>query len=359
MTFQSKLPPLAFLVSMAVVACGVQAQTPLELEAKRSVEVTNQSAPLMVGMFDCDSDSNVFFMSPAGRGLPNAILRISSDGRKTTHFGLASVPEFERAEVLAYAVGLDDQVYVLTAKDGQDPYVIRFDKDGQFGSAVKLEVGKGAILRRIAVGTGGNYFIGGAQQEGENLIRKQLDGIFNAHGQMTATIKLMRHDTPPTGIRTAASNLKVSDIPHLDADQMTKVQALQDAVDLSIVRAGEDGSFYFSRFDPKGPVFVVSPSGDVVKEISLVAPKEPGFGLLDVKVSKGRLAVAYAGEPPQGGTAPVKIYVYDIQTGKEIAEYHHESWQIGVGLACYSPETFTFISSDENGKMRLVTASAR
>jgi hypothetical protein len=344
---------------MALFAWAGQAQKPLELSVRESVEVANQSAALMVGLFDCDSDANVFSMLPAGRGLPNAVLRISADGRKTTHFSLTAVPEFEKSEIMAYTVGLDDQVYVLTAKDGRDPYVIRFDKDGQAGSATKLEVGKGAMLRRIAVGTGGNYFIGGAQQEGENFIRMQLDGIYNAHGQMIAPVKLIKHDMPATGVTTPAANPKVSDIPHLVPDQMTKAQQLQELVDLSIVRAGEDGNFYFSRFDPKGPVFVVSPSGEVVRQINLVAPKEPSFELLDVKVSKGRLAVAYSGEPPSGGTAPVKIYVYDIQTGKEIAEYHHENWKIGVGLACYSPDSFTFISSDENGKMRLVTASAR
>jgi len=359
MRLRSKLPLSILSLSMAVFAWAGQTQNPLELEVKGSVEVANQSAALMVGPIDCDSDSDVFFMLPAGMGLPNAINRISADGRKTTHFSLASVPEFERSEVVGYSVGLDDQVYVLTAKDGRDPYVIRFDKDGQFGSVAKLEVGKGAILRRIAVGAGGNYLIGGSQQDGEKLIAKQLDRIFNGHGQMIASVKLVKHVTPAPGLKTPAANLKVSDIPHLDADQMKKVEELQQVVDLSVVRAGEDGNFYFSRFDPKGPVFVVAPSGEVVKEINLVAPKEPGFELLDVKVSKGRLAVAYQGEPPPGGTAPVKIYVYDIQTEKEIAEYHHENRQIGVAWACYSPDTFTFISSDENGKMRLVTASAR
>lgn len=359
MTFQLKLPVSAFLVSMAVGAWAGQPQKPFELEVKGSVEVANQSAALMVGLFNCDSDANVFFMSPAGRGLPNAVRRISSDGRKTTEFSLATVPDFEKSEVLAYTVGGDDQVYVLTLKDNNDPYVIRFDKDGRFASATKLEVEKTAALRRIAVGSGGNYFLGGSQQDGENLIRRQLDGIFNGHGQMVASLKLARRDIPATGLKEPTASLKVSDIPHLDADQMKKVQELGQAVDLSIVRAGEDGNFYFSRFVPKGPVSVVSPSGEVVKEINLDAPKESDFELLDIKVSKGRLAVAYAGEPPSGGTAPVKIYVYDIQTGTEIAEYHHENWQIGTALACYSPETFTFISSDENGKMRLVTASAK
>ncbi len=354
MKLRPKLAFFAVVACVAVVGVEANAQKSLELNVKESVDVPNHSESVIVGPFDCDSDSNVFFMPPAGRSLPNAVLSVSSDGRKTTQFRLASAPEFEKSEILSYAVGRDDHLYVLAAKDGGDFYIIRFERDGNFGSATKVEVATGTVLRHIAVTTGGNYFVGGSRQEGDNFIRVDFEGIFNGQGQLIAPVKLKlaKHET-------LESSLKVSDIPHLDAAQMSKAEKLLQAVDLSFVRAGEDGTFYFSPFDPRSPVFVVSPSGEVVKQIHVASPREPDFQLLDIKVSKGRLAVAYEGEPPQGGTAPVVIYVYDVQTGKETAEFRHENWRIGTALACYSPDTFTFISSDEHGNMRLVTASAR
>jgi hypothetical protein len=353
MKFKRKLPVFAVAVCIAVTALEGHAQKALELDVKESVAVPNRSDPLLVGPIDCDSDSNVFFMPSTGRRLPNTVVSVSSDGRKTTQFRLDSAPEFEKSEVLSYAVGTDDHLYVLTGKENGSYYVVRFEKDGQFGSATKLEVAKDVFLRRLAVAAGENYLVGGSRQEGDKFIGEQFDGIFNGHGQMIAPVKLKlaKHDTPE-------GSLKASDIPHLDAAQMSKAEKLQQVVDLSVVRAGDDGNFYFSPFDPKSPVFVISPSGEVVKEIHVVSPKEPDFQLLDIKVSKGNLAVAYEGEPPQGGTAPVEIYVYHVQTGKPTAQFRHQNPRIGVTLACYSPDTFTFISS-ENGIMRLVTAAAR
>ncbi len=317
---------------------------------RESVDIANQSAALMVGSFDCDSDSNVFFMPPAGRSLPSSIVRISADGRKATPFSLASVPGFDKAVISAYSVGLDDRVYVLAAKD-DDGYVVTFDKDGQFGSASKLEVVKGSLLMRIGVTARDLYFIGGAQRKGEKKIRSEINAIFDSHGQVVASVELGQ-------ARIGDGDINISDPPIVDTDRMARDQKLQDLVDLSIVRGAEDGNFYFSRFEAKGPIFVVSPAGQVVRQIRLVPPKDPGSELLDIKLSKGRLAVGYEGEPPAGGTAPVTIDVYDAQTGDFLAQYHHENWQIGTAWACFSPDSFTFISSDENGKMRLVKAGA-
>lgn len=334
MTCRSKVlfPFVLLYLWSPLCALGWEDQKPLQLNVKESVEVATESAAVMVGPFECDSDEDVFLMPPAGKGLPNTVLKISADGRKTTRFSLASIPDFEKSDILAYSVGLDDHVYILTTKGGREPYVVTFDNAGKLSSVTKLDVGKGTVLRRIATTDGANYFIGGTRTGGERLIDKQLDGIFDARGEMIAPVTLTKR---------------------LGADES------QARINLSIVRAGEDGNFYFARLDPQYPVLMVSPQGQIIKEIRLFPPKEAGFELLDIKISRGRLAVAYQGEPPPGGTAPVRIYVYDIQGGQEIAEYFHENWQIGVALACYSHDHFTFIAADENGKMHLVTASAR
>jgi hypothetical protein len=267
---------------------------------------------------------------------------------------LHSAPEFDKSQVLGYSVGLDDDVYILASKDGHDSYIVVFDKDGKFQSAIQLGLKPGTIPRRIAVTSATNYFIGGSQQEGDNLIRNEFEGIFDGQGRMISPVKMqvMQHVK-------SIDTLRVSDIPHLDPDQAAKAQQTQQRLDLSIVRAAADGNYYFAPFDLSGPVFVVSSSGEVVKKINVAGPTEGGYELLDFKVSHGRLMLAYEGQPPSGGTAPVKIFVYDVGTGKKIAEFHHENSRIGIAIACYSQDTFTFISSDENGIMQIVAASAK
>ena len=350
--FRTLLLHVFLLGSLTTLKC--RGQEPLQLHLMKSVEVAGQSATLMIGPFQCDSEGDVFLMLPAGKALPTAILGISADGQKRTEFRLAAAPGFERSDILAYSVGRDDRVYVLSTRDGRDSYVVSFDKDGKFGSATKLEVANGTILKRIAASDGTSYFVGGMRTEGASRAEKQLDVILDAHGRIIGTVNISPDGGAPSGPR-------VSHLPSARSEEGSKeTTEAQKRMDLSIVRGGQDGNFYFAPFDPKGPVFVVSPSGQVVRRIQLTAPTGAGFELLDLEISGGRLAVAYQGQPPPGGTAPVRIYVYEAQSGQLVAEYFHENWEIGVALACYSPnDQFTFIAADENGRMHLVTASAR
>jgi hypothetical protein len=144
----------------------------------------------------------------------------------------------------------------------------------------------------------------------------------------------------------------------LDKARRAQLEEYSDSLALSIAESGHDGYVYFVRFNPNGPVYVVSAAGRAVNTFALTPPKD-GFDLLSVKASQGRVAIAFQGEAPPGGTAPVRILVFDPQSGKKLAEYFHQNWEIGTALACYTPDEFTFISSDEQGKMQLVHASAR
>jgi hypothetical protein len=90
------------------------------------------------------------------------------------------------------------------------------------------------------------------------------------------------------------------------------------------------GISIFPVLTPRGLYLWFSPAGQVIRQIKLFPPREPGSELLDIKVSKGKLAVGYQGEPPSGGTAPVTIDIYDAQTGELLVQYHLENWQIGT-----------------------------
>jgi hypothetical protein len=49
--------------------------------------------------------------------------------------------------------------------------------------------------------------------------------------------------------------------------------------------------------------------------------------------------------------------VYDTESGKQLAEYRASLSDFGMGLAVYTPDVFTFLGSDEDGKMQLQRGS--
>jgi hypothetical protein len=209
---------------------------------------------------------------------------------------------------------------------------------------------EGGGVTQLAVFNAANFFVAGSRLVNKAAPAVLFAGIFNDSGTMVATVHFPKEDTATSTSGDADVNRKSKEKP----------EQLADMIGLSIAETGGDGNIYFTRPSPNGPTYVVSPAGNVVKEIRLDDSKEGEFELSAVKAAGGRLAILYEGKPPADGTSPVKIFVYDVHTGKKMAAYFHQNFEIGNALACYSPDdTFTFISSDESGKMLLVRASAK
>ncbi|MGB9071828.1 MAG: hypothetical protein WCC22_04095 [Terriglobales bacterium] len=343
------------MASVLLLAASAAAQAPLELKVKDRVAVPAASVNIMAAPFACDSDGNVLLRPDTGRSLPE-VLKVSADGTKATHFRVTSAPGFEHSEhsaVQAFAVSPDGDIYIATTMPPSDPYLLRFDRDGQYRSSIKLESEGATAVMQLAVLSSKFFFVSGSRFGGKNDPIKSFAGVFDDNGRMVATVKF-----PPPEKRKAGRSSSGS--AHTEESSLQKLESTLDTNSLSLAESGGDDNVYFTRYEPGGPTYVVSPAGEVLKQIRLDAPKETGFELQAAKAAGGRLAIMYVGQPPDGGTSPVKIFVYNVHTGEKAATYFYRTFEIGNALACYSPDdTFTFISSEENGKMLLVRASAR
>jgi hypothetical protein len=197
------------------------------------------------------------------------------------------------------------------------------------------------------------YFVAGSQVVRDAKPATPFGAIFNDSGKMIAAVKFPRD--PQQGSRAISP-----DSARADKSSPQELEKSLGALGLSLAESGGDGNVYFTRHGPGGPAYVVSATGEVLKAIHLDDPTEAGFELMAAKAAGGMLAIMYEGHAPAGETSAVKLLVYDVRTGKSVANYFHQNFEIGNALACYSPDdTFTFISSDEGGKMILVRASAR
>ncbi|HXE90192.1 MAG TPA: hypothetical protein VNK82_04435 [Terriglobales bacterium] len=104
----------------------------------------------------------------------------------------------------------------------------------------------------------------------------------------------------------------------------------------------------------------MSAAGELLRTLQLTPPES--FRLREIKVGQGRIAAVYTRRPDRNRgetTSAVTIAVIDAVTGEKQAEYFHQSPELGLGLACYTPDTFTFVGADRQGYLELIHAAAK
>jgi hypothetical protein len=314
------------------------------LEVLDRVALPVASTGLNVGGFKSDSSGHVFF-APAARDTrgmlssPNTIVRVSAD--KAVRFLLSDIPEARRASIEDFSPGTNGDLFVITTTHigigKMESYVVHFDSDGKYVSKNRIELA-GFIPSQIAVFGSGDFLLAGWRlnfADSSDANRRPFTGVFNSRGQLLATLRL-------------AGDIK----------KETAVDDFEEAISLSMAETGADGYVYFARAAANGPVFVISPSGRVVRTIPVSAPK--GMKLVGMKPAPGWVVVVYEGKIPEGAkTPPVTMVVFDCVTGEKVAEYSHQSGEIGDALVDYTNRVFTFISTAKGGKLQFVRAGAQ
>ena len=330
-------------ILLALSGSGQERPRPSKLEIRDLVRLPPTYAGLLLGSPKCDADGNAYLVRYEPP-LSNTVLRLGADGKTIVRFSLGGVADMEKSQLVDFAVGPQNQVFELTAHPGKEPgtteaEIARFDNDGKARGTIRLDV-TDVVPRQLAILPSGFLFVAGYRYKKSDTTTQRVGfvGIFNERGQLVSSVPL-----PETH---AAADKRPSG-PNLTESE--------ELLDISVAQPGPDGNIYLARLTPRGPVFAVSPSGEPVAAHSLIPPQE-NMDLLDVKVSGGRLAAVYQGKEDQNGTAPVWIRVTDISTDEVIADYFHADYRIGVSLACYDPEIFTFVSSEE-GRLQIVRAA--
>jgi len=237
------------------------------------------------------------------------------------------------------------------SEDGYSDYLVRFDSDGGFGSASPVQGHfRGSYLGSFP---SGDLLIGGVELPPDPKTipagvplspnRAPFVGIFDSRGQLLRRVVL-----PNDAKAKDEAGEGPAGQPYIKADA-----AYQAAMVFSFVNTGQDGDVYLTRDTNGGPVYSISPSGAALDVIDLTPPR--GGTLRDVKVAGRRLMAVYSiAKANTDETAAVVVRELDLYNGQQLGDYHHSDFHIGGLLACASPPYYTFLGSNEKGKLTLV-----
>lgn len=343
---------LVFAPALFIAAFG-RAQDTQELKLTETVSVVNHKAGGALEPVKCDSHSNIYAQLYSGSGLPwnSPIVKLSPDGKAT------DFPSPQREGKTLEVVGFDPTEHggvVMLTRDSGSPYnsyVETYDDRGEFGSRFTLPAELHPM--QIAAADGGKVLVSGfyaspgSPEVTPGTPGRPFAGLFGPSGALEREV-LLTGDDEEGGDKKSAT-----------ADSGARPGAKPAPILLSgtTVQSSADGNFILSHISSGGPIYVVSPAGFALR--SFDPPTIPGAQLSSVRVTANGLAALYikkkAGST-QNEVSDVFISLLDSQSGEEQVRYHHSSCELGLSLACYDKDVFTFLTTGEDGGLEIVRA---
>jgi hypothetical protein len=280
--------------------------------------------------------------------LAEPVTKISADGQHVTMFSLNSVPGLApKSSIVTFAVGLRGEVFFL-AYNGKVPEFITFRDDGQFDSASTIDLDINSA--RFAVFPSGEFLVRGIKVSGPPGKKRQdpFTGILDRNGKLLKEITLQ--DDVQFKNRADFKD---------DADFRKEDRAAREVFWSGQAFSADDGNIYLVRPSKAALVDVLSPGGEVIRQLTL-NPPDPSFKAGSVKVAGGMVVVEFVQKIPgdsQNRISQIIYSVFDAEKGEKVYDYEGPSGIIGI-FACYTPNYFTFLEVDDNG-LSLVHAAAR
>ncbi len=299
----------------------------------------------------CDSQGHIF--SPSNRkygSAISAIVRFTHDASSYTTFSIDGLKPLKDGTITDFEVEPSGDVYVLARqvltysaetaplKFGEN-LIVRYDQSGRAQAQVRLKLNTETFRPTgLAVLQSHEYLVVGRQDSQDKTF--MIAQIFEADGSLRTKIALN-----PDGTKTSNGSSALS----------TRV--------FNPIAIKANGFVYVMRGTTNEPVYVFSETGALLKTIRL-RPEGLEFG--SPKINGNDLIVSalpiLPKEPDTGidfVSAPQRLSfpVFSLETGQIVLEYYwHKAF---LGLACYAPESFTFIGQEETSPWRWAIFEAK
>jgi hypothetical protein len=327
---------LCFLVVESIL--GIAADKSRIIEGVSTIN-TQLLAPVRFSHFRCDSSGNVYIRPYTGERIV-PVVRISFDGKHLLKFVSDSEKDF--TSIPDFWVADNGDVMLLAEKGHGQSYILQFDSDANYKGEIPLDVSVRAS--QLAVFPSGDYLIGGREVvppgKGKSIANgKPFIGIFNGRGQLIKQLHFERDVKPNPKQPSNKADLDYADMLVSSASEVS-----------------DDGSIYFVRHTPSGPIYLISDRGLVMKTWRLKPPEHSV--LSTVKVARETLAAEFVLTAGDGRAASVVMQIVDLHSGLKMTEYVSTP-PLGPDFACYKPNSFKFIATDENGYITLTDAVGR
>jgi hypothetical protein len=297
----------------------------------------------------CDSDGNLYIRKFAmDRPLLGPVVKIDPDGKRVALFDPAAFPQLMLDRADAFSPASDGGMYQIAQSGVLKPriYVLHFSSDGSPSSPTRLDAD--FEVYTFAAFAGGNFLLSGVKRDVQNKDDRgrNFTAVFSADGRELAQLSFQE----PRGALKAGlkSGAAAHPEPQKEAEKSAPVLDLADA------EAGSDGNLYVMRRSSPALVYVITPSGKILKTLKVAAPR--GSAPSGFHVSANQLAISFWNEEGESQT----VVVADAQTGRKIASYGDPAG-LGSSFACYEANegVFTFLKLGEGNALEVVRAEAQ
>ena len=315
---------LASLCSLVPALCAQQVVTApvVDLKVSDKIELPLGRSWEAVDSMKCDQAGNVYarFIDVSTYGNPSEapFKQITPDGKLAQSFQWAKAGEVIPTKGMF--VGSDGDVYA--ASGGQSPAVVRFGRDGAARSKTLLKAGAEYVGPwHLAVFPAGGFLVTGVTGADS---RTPYAAVFDSSG------KLVKRIYEPED-EDARSNADMGDIRFTHNSQWGNV--FSEWGDVAI---GSDGNAYLLHGTSPAWVYVISPSGTVLRKFQV--DTDDDHGSRSVAVYGGRVAMSFA---RSGETI---VQVVDLK-GDPVGRYMIEKGKSDVlDVACYDSGGLTFLT---------------
>ena len=301
------------------------------------------------GGLQCDGDGNIYLESDSAK-YPG-IRKLNSKGELVAFFKPDTNPDVKVEFAGDFFVTRDGEVYQLVGeKDSLNRYVLVFKNDGSYKSAIKLDPGFAWMPANLSVFAHGEMLMTGqqfAKVNGTVQPAIPFTGIFSADGRLLKRLN-MEGDGP---LKDAA----------LASTAPATARPGDHTITWGRTTAARDGNVYIMRWSSPATVDAISPGGEVLRSFTVDSGMK-SYMPRQMHISGNKIAILFF---DQSGNEKI-MKIVDLE-GNEIATYDDlkinrqpKSKALGE-FGCYSasPERFTFVTNDNQGKIYLQETEAR
>jgi hypothetical protein len=315
----------------------------IALRASSTMNVASEMGGAFMSSSKCDAEGNLYVRKLAvDRPLLGPVVKIDRDGRHTALFDPAAFSQLALDRADAFLPASDGGMYQIAQSGILKPriYVLHFSSDGSPSSPTLLDAD--FEVYTFAAFADGNFLVSGVKRDVQNKNDRgrNFTAVFSADGRELAQLSFQAQESAKASARKANTN---------DAEKAAP------GLDLAEAEDGRDGNLYVMRFSSPALVYVIAPSGKIMKTIKVSSPLPEALPSA-FHVSGNRLALSFWNEESQRQT----VVVADAQTGRKIASYADPTG-LGPSFACYSANdgVFTFLRLGEGNELEVIRAEAQ
>jgi hypothetical protein len=336
---------LAFL--FAPVSCAQKASS-LTLHAVSTLNLASEMGGAFMHPSRCDADGNLYIRKLAtDRPLLGPIVKIDPDGKRVASFDPTSYAQLGLIRADSFSPAADGGLYQIAQSGVAKPrvYVLHFSSDGAVNPPTRLDADFEVFT--FAAFAGGNFLVSGLQRDPANHADpgRNFTAVFSADGRELAQLKFPGRTPASAGKTTGETKLPLSPA------------AAPVSLDLAEAEAGSDGNLYVLRRSSPALVFVIAPSGDILRTLKIQTSLSPGGQPIAFHLSENRIAIAFRKTNDSDQKQTDSIVVADAQTGRKIAAYTNPLGSSSM-FACYAANegVFTFLELADGNAFHLTRA---